>query len=151
MLKILRKKYARYREMLFDEVPFDARPLFAGSKDLGETHSILQTWAASQEDPIRSLVLAFLDDPTDEEADRIIKLLPYNHEQRARRKRKRSSLVQVILKAIKSAPRDKTDLYASGREFLVNSKRPEAAVRQALRTLQRRGLIEERSGFFYPV
>jgi len=138
--RILRLKFARYQDLCFSNVPVGALPLFA-SESWEKKMELIIDWAETQNAEIQGLVLKFIADPSDENADYIISLLP----SQIRRKREpvnRRSLKDLLLFEIgRKEFLYQEDLYSLARKFLVNSKRPEAAVRQALRVLVREGLI----------
>lgn len=138
--RILRLKFGRYQDLCFTNVPVGAIPLFA-HESWEEKINLIIDWAEKQEKEIRCLVLTFIEDPSDENADNIISLLP-SHIRKKREPISRKSLKDLLLFEIRRKKElQQEDLYDLARKFLVNSKRPEAAVRQALRVLVKEGLI----------
>lgn len=104
----------------------------------------LANWSLQQSSAIQNRMWAFLEDPTDEKVDQILEelvelslitkaMLPPTKE---------VSLETLILNELKHNDRSIEELYEF-RSF-IHSNRPEAAIRQAVRRLTRKGKITRR-------
>lgn len=148
--RILWLKARRFREILVDDFPAVSVPAFYYEDRSEEDREILKEWALNQSDELRTLTLLFLDSPTDEMADTIINLLPNRLKEKKRSnrlQRGKTSLTDLIISSLRNSEKTKDELYNMARSFLVTSKRPEAAVRQTLRVLSKKGLVSvDRSG-----
>jgi len=110
----------------------EASPVFLPSPVASHaTISALVQWACDQGDAIQEQILTFLDDPSEESLGQTLRALGYSEE----RTHERPTLSSALRRALHAAPCSKDDLYALARS-VHQSKRPEAAVRQFLRSNQ---------------
>jgi hypothetical protein len=143
-LRILRKKFNRFEALLagMDEdlkgaepPPWDLAPM-----PPQEVIDQLIDWAMNQSEVISMIIFDFLEEPSDESLTTTISILKENGVDLFTKKVVRKSLTTIIIEAINQEPRDIYDLYELARKEL-QSERPEAAVRQILRRLQRAGQV----------
>ncbi len=148
--RILWLKARRYREVLLDDFPSISIPVFHYEDHSTADREILREWAMTQPQALRDMTLKFLESPDDLQADAIINLLPNRLKEKKgsiRHRERKTSLTDLILNSLKNSEQTKDDLYNMARSFLISSRRPEAAVRQTLRVLTRKGVISvDRSG-----
>lgn len=108
-----------------------------------EDTSALTEWALSKSDRIQDLILNFLEEPKEDEVDQIISQL----EKEGIEIHRSISIKEIPLwKQLLDQIQDRgfctiSELYEYGRSYITFSKRPEAAVRQAIRRLLKAGLI----------
>ena len=140
--KLLYLKAKRYEASLFD---FTTDLSYAQAIDWAETpvpsaeaFEQITTWALSQSETIQAMVFSFLEDPTDTGLHQILKTTGLKP---AEKLPAEQSLTDKILEFCQDN-RSIAEIYELGRNLLT-SKRPEAAVRQALRRLIKSGKIEE--------
>lgn len=110
-------------------------------------------WASKQSDQVRIEVFKFLDDPSfknlQETLDQLYNLgiIKKKSSRNPNRSNHQSSLTDMILHSLEF-PQPLEELMELGR-MNSTSRRPEAAVRQALRRLKRKGTIIETSPGIY--
>jgi len=94
-------------------------------------------WATSQAGAVQLAVVEYLEEPDDPHLDAVLDLI--DQKAPTREARKETPLAQLIVRAL---PATMEALYALGRRQ-HRSNRPEAAVRQTVRSLKKRGLAFE--------
>jgi len=126
-------------------------PLFGSDNFTGERMEAITNlleWAAKQADYIETAIHDFLEDPS-EASLRIImgiledaQLLMISAFDK-HKKPKKLTLTELIRRSLRSGSCSIEQLYILGRENSPQSKRPEAAVRQALRRMERLGEVNQ--------
>ena len=113
------------------ELPRNAEPVeWADHNPDPEIIYELAKWALHQSEIIQNQVYDFLDNPSDQKADHLIKELNLKEPE----KLPQPSLAGIILRELLRGPKTIDQLYEL--EELIIAKRPRAAIRQALRRLE---------------
>jgi len=94
-------------------------------------------WASQQADLVRLAVVEYLEEPDDEHLEAVLDLV--DEKAPTSERKKEASLASLIERAL---PATMEELYVLGRRQ-HRSNRPEAAVRQTIRSLTRRGRVFE--------
>lgn len=151
---IIKKLRKQERAVLSSfDMEIDFTPLWQESSfTVAQLQAIEQIldWASHQNDLIQAEVFRFLDEPSHDNLREIINLLVDNGiiNRTSRRRavkvkqqhRRSFSLTQLIIKALKTRSYMIDDLYELARQN-SSAERPEAAVRQTLRRLVRKGYV----------
>ncbi len=147
---IILKKMLRYDALLYDfsNPAIDSCDvLWPGNSESQanlEAIEILVDWALTQSDQISKLIFDFLSD--DITIDDVMKELKDHRIVRSTKTSEyqpRTTLTEVILNHLDEHEMSIYSLYDLGRNFLHNSRRPEAAVRQILRRLIQREVVKK--------
>lgn len=152
--KILRQRAARFEALLFDfstDVP-GAEPFQWSDSPVAdqETLQALTSFALSQSGTLQSIIFNFLEDPTEANLESALKLLQTAGVIRTDKEKpapKPISLAEALLRYITEKDRTMSELYDFSRSF-ITSRRPEAAVRQTVRRLLKKNLIEENNNVY---
>lgn len=128
----------RPREYGYGLLPSDAWHMpFAPEAPDPATVERLIGWVMSQERHVAVRVMDYLDDPSSESLERIKEVVDVGMTMEIKHNRP-ATLTDLILRTL---PASMPELYNLARREHV-SKRPEAAVRQIIRNLVKRGTIE---------
>ena len=106
-------------------------------------------WALTQSDEVRDEILDFIENPTNDRVDEILKRLvdlsvlsEEAIEAHRSTLRPKGSIADMVLRELSATgPRTKQELYQI--EANLTSKRPRAAIRQTLRRLVKQGQVEK--------
>lgn len=112
-----------------------------------ETISKIVEWALEQADPVQKAIWGFLEVP-EERLEPTLDLLGALGLLKGQKQSKapKGSLQALVFRSL---PATLPELYELARQEMTTSKRPEAAVRQAIRTLVGKGKVYERDGRFF--
>lgn len=142
--RLIHKRLSR-AEGIFSEIPLGSAPLWSEEPvpDRNVTEALVD-WALQQSDEISDIVFNFLDHPEDQDLDEVIASLKTLGVEIYSFKRKKQStprsLTQIIIAELKKHPQTTQALYELARN-IQPTRRPEAAVRQILRRLDKSGEV----------
>lgn len=148
---LIRKKLQVYGAALFSgELPFASAMPGTSVGDYSsypseEVVQVLGDWARTQPKGLAMAVMSFIEDPSEEQLQDILRLIRKTPEAKQYRQAQGNNSFSAMLKNFiltGKGSRSIEELYEYART-VHSAKRPEATVRQALRRLIREGIIEK--------